>query len=142
MRSFKLIAGAAAMALALMVAPTPAVAGDSTIWLHVQVNEGDTENSKVKITLPLSLIEVVIDSADTVDIMKELHGEHGVDIAKLWQQLKTADMDEFVTIESDEADVKVFKEAGTFRVSVKADEDGDEKNVEVRIPFTLLFFFY
>jgi len=141
MRSRKLLALAAGLVLGLLMAATPAVADRDTVWLHVNVNGLDDMDGTVKITLPLSLVEVAIDSADTSHIFRDLKRDKGVDLAKLWKQLKTADMDEFITIDSNDAKVKVFKEAGVFRVSV-SEFEGESKSIEVRIPFTIMDYLF
>jgi len=117
---------------------TPAAASDdSTIMLRVEVNGTGAENAKVKVSLPLSLIEVVVESVDTSHVMRDLKTEKGIDIKKLWRDLKNANVDEFITVEKDSEKVKVYKERDTFRVSIQ--EDGnDSPNIEVRIPFSIM----
>lgn len=141
MRSRKLMAITAGLVLGVLASGSPASADAPNVWLHVDVSGLDDHEGKVKITLPLSLVEVAIDSADTSEIFRDLKRDKGVDLAKLWKQLKNADMDEFVTIDSDKAKVKVYKEAGVFRVSM-SDIDGEVSQMEVRIPFSVMDYLF
>jgi hypothetical protein len=136
MRSRKIAMLAAALVLAALAAAGGySRADEPVVWLRVDVSEGGHE--RVKVTLPLSLIEVVIESVDPSRIMTELKSEKGIDLAKLWRQVRNMDLDEFITIDSDEAKVKVFKDREVFRVTIQ--EEGQEKpNVEVRVPFPIM----
>ncbi len=130
-------AGLTALAVIALLAPTAAAAEEPAIWLNVEVNESSAAGPKVKVNMPLSLIEVVIDSIDTTEVMTHLKTEKGIDLASLWKNLRDADVDDFVTIDDEDAHVKVFKEGQTLRVTVK--EAGfEEPNVQIRIPFTVM----
>lgn len=132
-------AGLTALALIALTGWQAAVAEAPTIWLNVEVNGADAAVPKVKINMPISLIEVVINSIDTTEVMQHLKTEKGIDLTVLWQNLRDADVDEFVSIDSEDAQVKVFKEGQNLRVTVK--EAGfDEPNVQVRVPFTVMDF--
>ena len=141
MRSRMSTAITAALVLGVLQATAPAASEEPTVWLHVEVNEAEDSNAKVKITLPLSLVEVAIESADTAQILRDLRTDKGMDLAKLWEQLKSAELDEFVTIDSTDAKVKVFKEPGVFRVTA-SEVDGDETKLEVRIPFSVMDYLF
>jgi len=131
-------AGLTALALIALAGWQAAVADEPTIWLNVEV-KGSSEGAapKVKINMPISLIEVVINSIDTTEVMQHLKTEKGIDLSSLWQNLRDADVDEFVSIDSGDEQVKVFKEGQTLRVTMK--EAGlSEPNVQIRIPFTVM----
>lgn len=131
----------ALIAIALMVLlGAPALrAEEPTIWLNVEVNDATTGGPKVKVYLPLSLIEVVIDSLDTTEVLTHLKADKGIDLADLWRNLRDSDVDEFVRIDTDDEKVKVFKEGQTLRVTVQ--EAGyEEPNVQIRVPFSIMDF--
>ncbi len=132
-------AGLTALALIALTGWQAAAAEEPTIWLNIEVNESGAAGPKVKINMPISLIEVVIDSLDTSEVMQHLKTEKGIDLTNLWRNLRDADVNEFVNIDSEGEQVKVFKEGQTLRVTVK--EAGfDEPNVQIRIPFTVMDF--
>jgi hypothetical protein len=129
---------AATAILALAPLATPAVASDDpAVMLRVEVNGTGTDNAKVKVSLPLSLIEVVVESVDTSHVMRDLKTEKGIDLKKLWHDLKNANVDEFITVEKDNEKVKVYKERDVFRVTIQ-EEGNDSPNIEVRIPFSIM----
>lgn len=135
---------ALAIALPLMVlsaAPTLA-ASKSVIWMRVEVLDQGGEHSKVKINLPLSLIEVVVDSIDKREFMAEFEEDHpSIDIKKLWGQIRKMDAQEFVTIESDEENVRVWKDNDFFRVNVKKAGE-KEANVEIKLPLAVMDYLF
>lgn len=125
-------------ALTVMTAASAAArAAEPMVMLRVDVSEAGGDHPKVKVTVPLSLIEVVIDAVDPSMVMKEIKTEKGLDLAKLWRQLRSADVDEFISIDHDGDKVKVYKDRTNFRVTIQ--ESGyDEPNIEVRLPFAVM----
>src|SRR5437867_2453352 len=113
----------ATAAAAILIMAPPAAAAASTdepvIMLRVDVNGTDKDTPRVKVSVPLSLIEVVIESVDTTQVMRDLKAEKGIDIRKLWRELKNAEINEFVTIEQADKKVRVFKDTDTFRVTIQ-----------------------
>ena len=135
---------ALALSLPLMLLPAaPAqAAGKSVIWMRVEVNDQGGEHTKVKVNLPLSLIEVVVDSIDKRDFMAELEQDHpSLDIPKLWKEIRKMEGSEFVTIESDKANVRVWKDNEFFRINV-TEEGQTEPNVEVKLPLAVMDYLF
>jgi hypothetical protein len=136
--TFNLAAVALALALVAAVpAASPAAAAEPTLWLHVEVNSDDDMEPEVRIQVPLSLIEIVIDSVDKGEIFSDLRADHGIDLRELWAQLRDADTDEFIRVEDERARIKVHKDASTLRVTVQ-ERGHDEPNVRVQVPFEFL----
>lgn len=137
MRPARMTAGLAACALVALLAGQPAAASEPTVWLNIEVTEGLSDMPKVRINVPISMVEVIVSSLDTAHIFEDLHSHHGIDLANLWRNLREADTDEFLRIDTDEALIQVFKDAETLRMVVQ--ESGyDEPNVQVRIPFAVM----
>jgi len=130
---------ATATAAILILAPFAAAAATDgpVIMLRVDVSGTGDDTPKVKVSVPLSLIEVVIESVDTTQVMRDLKSEKGIDIRKLWRELKNADVDEFVTIEKKDNKVRVYKDTDAFRVTIQ-DENNSKPNIEIRIPFSVM----
>ncbi|HKY31893.1 MAG TPA: hypothetical protein VJV23_05095 [Candidatus Polarisedimenticolia bacterium] len=135
---------ALALSLPLSAASAPSLADDISdiVWMRIEVTESGRENAKVKINLPLSLIEVVVDSIDSRDFMAEIESKHSLDIPKLWREIRRMEVDEFLTIETDGEDVKVWKDRDDFRINIRSDrirsgEDGDSQ-VQVTIPLEIM----
>jgi len=130
------------LALAFVAAAvSPLFAEEPTIWLRVEVNKTGEDHAKIKVTLPLSLIEVAIESVDPSRVFHDIKSEKGIDLAKMWKQVRNLDVDEFITVDSDEAKVKVYKDSEFFRITVQ-EENYEKPNVEVRIPFTVMDYLF
>lgn len=137
MRPAKMTMAAVACALVALLSVSAASATETAVWLNVEVSDGMSDGPKVKINIPISMMEVVIDSLDASQIFQEMKTEHGVDLANLWVNLRDADTDEFLRIEHEDARIQVFKENQTLRLVIQ--ETGyDEPNVQVQLPFSLL----
>ena len=137
MRSAGKAAAVATMAVLALGAARTALAEDPAVWLNVEVRTAGMENPKVKVTVPLSLMQVVVNSLDTSNVLADLKDEKGIDLASLWQNLKNADTDEFVRVEDEGKKVKVYKDGENLRVSVQ-EEGYSEPNVQIRVPYAVM----
>ncbi len=117
---------AGGLALALLPA-AGAAAQTSTAWLHVRVDETQ-KASKVRVNLPMTVVDAVLKA--TPDLIEE-HGKvnfgehHGMKLAdcrRAWKQLMAAGDAEFVTVESDDENVRVQRKGDL--VVVYADHKG------------------
>ena len=127
-----------AAVVTLMVAGT-AAASDGP-WLNVHVTEADS-NTKVKVHLPLNLVLTVIeginvDGFDAGKVKLEMD-DADIDWVPILAGIKDAPLGEYVTVESDDADVVVTRTTGGMMVTV--DEKGhDHAQVQVNIPSELI----
>src|SRR5688572_30189422 len=95
---------ALSLALPLLAAPghARAASSDDIIWMRVEVNRPGDDRAHVKVNLPLSLIEVVVDSIDKKEFLAEFESDHpSVDIAKMWREVRKMETDEFLTLETE-----------------------------------------
>lgn len=128
-------------AAALVAVPAGAVhaqeAGDTqeASWVHVRVDEAD--GAKVRVNLPISLVDVALESAGEealADGRLRLGDESDVtveEIRRMWRELRDAGDVELVNVQDDEEHVRVFRRGD--HVFVHVDEDGEEK-VRVEMP--------
>ncbi|MBN2371747.1 MAG: hypothetical protein JXO72_14790 [Vicinamibacteria bacterium] len=130
------IFGIAAM-LALAV-PAQAASG---AWLHVRVEETGAKPTTVKVNLPVSIIEQAAPLVEEkcVRRAKLKAGKEDFDKARLqslWKAVRDTDDGEFVTVESEDENVRVSKSGGYLLIKVR---DGGEKgeNVDVRVPMSV-----
>lgn len=113
-----------------------AVATEGTRWVNVNVSEHN-EGTNVEVHLPLSLVLSVLKSVD----VENFHRGHidldiddaEVDWAGIFAAVKEAPDGQFVTVESDDANVSVRKQGGTLLIDVN-DIDGDDGTVKVTVP--------
>ena len=130
-----LLAGVGLLALvALPAAPAQA----DTPWIHIRVEEAK-EQSKVKVNLPLSIVEVALNAAP--DIIEE-HAKIDFgdkkfkveSLRKLWQELSGAGDAEFMTVESEKENIKIVRRGDLVQVFVEnLKEDGEEVTIEVPV---------
>jgi hypothetical protein len=126
--------------LALALAAPAAAAGRSDLWLHVKVDDDD---ARVRVNVPLSLVEEMlpaievdelrggklrIDAIDTGEL-------EGVDLRELWRAVNELGDTEFVKVDGDDEQLRVYKEGDLMRLDVEG--DGDEK-VAIRIPLDVV----
>jgi hypothetical protein len=137
----KLLPGLAVMLLAS--AGLTARAADR--WLHVRVDDQDTEGERVRVNIPLELAERVVPCIHSGRLYSgkvKIEGELGdVDIRSLMDAVRSAPDGEFVTVESREENVRVAKKGGVLLVKVREKRGAREKSpqtVDVKVPFRVV----
>ena len=127
------------VAIAALLA-APAVFAGETRWINVNVTE-NSSNTNVEVHLPLNLVLTVLRN---VNVENFHHGHVDLDLDDMdvnWPEImaavKEAPDGEFVTVTSNEADVKVRKEGGTLYVNVN-EKGGDNAVVEVTLPVQMM----
>lgn len=126
--------------LAVMVAAVPAAASD--MWLHVKVNEAGGDNANVVVNLPLSIVEsalpmipeeqirdgkIVIDDAEF----------DAIRLRELWAEVQNSPDMTFVTVQSDDANVRVYKENG-YLIARTTEGAADGAQVHARLPLSVV----
>ena len=132
----KLLRNATLAAVALALTAFPAL-GQETPWLHVQV-EGDDDNTKVEVNLPLAAVEALGDSLGE-HILDEIEKEweHGTDVdvdsedaRAFWRSLRE-NPGTWVAIDEEDG--------GNLRARMDDDEvriegSGDDGALDIRFP--------
>ncbi len=155
MRYLKSFALILSLGVVLVGAQTAAHARGVTT-LHVEVTEDHGAGPKVSLSLPFEVLEAFANSLDAKEfvareIIDEMESE-GFDLEAFWRQVRDADIQEFFTLQAEDASIRAWREDGLFRVSVDAaeSEDRDEHfgkhfgsaaKVEIRIPESLMDYF-
>jgi len=134
--------------LVLALTATMALAG-SDLWIHVKVDEGGRHGEKVRVNIPMSLVMEVLPLIrheglrDGKVRLSELHHEiddldveglKDLDVRALWDAVRKLDDAEFVTVEGDDENVRVYKEGNFMLVKV---EDGRDR-VNIRVPLEVV----
>ena len=132
-------------ALALLVA-MPLFA--QTPWIHVEVDETGEDDTRIRVNLPLSVVQVALEAApDKIISDGELHLRHvdkDLDIEslrKMWAELREAGDAEFVTVEEENETIRVRREGGFIRIEIEdrgERADGEPEQVHVDIPVTVV----
>ena len=124
MKSTRHLIGAAAILTLAGAATVPVLAASGrATTLHVEVREKDSDSPKMRAEMPLSVAGAMAAAIDEDALGKAHHiealSDHGFDLRKFWEQVKNADIREFFTLESEDADIRGWRENGLLRVSVK-----------------------
>jgi hypothetical protein len=83
--------------------------GREVHWFKVLITDGKSSDAKVKMTLPIALIELILSCDDTRHVKID-EGRREVDLKALWAALKEAGPMALIEIEGDGAVIKVWLE--------------------------------
>jgi hypothetical protein len=98
---------------AVKKSPNPEyVEGREVKWFKVLITDSKSSEAKLKLTLPVALIELILSCDDTrhVRINDDKRGRCEIDLKALWTELKKAGPMSIIEIEDDGAVVKVWLE--------------------------------
>jgi hypothetical protein len=98
---------------AVKKSPNPEyVEGREVRWFKVLITDSKSSEAKVKLTLPVALIELILSCDDTrhVKINDDKYGRCEVDLKALWTELKKAGPMSIIEIEDEGAVVKIWLE--------------------------------
>jgi hypothetical protein len=126
---------AAVAAATLVLAP---VAGAAGRWIHIRVEEKGPGGERVRVNVPLSMVETILPLIDDDEFRggKIRLNDEDMDAVKLraiWAAVRGAEDGEYVTVESDDENVRVARSGKYVLVNVE-DRGRGRENVEVRIP--------
>ncbi len=124
-------------------APAPAAKGER--WLHVRVESAAPKSEMVRVNVPIELAVKVLPAIHHQRLnngkVKISAAElHDVDLHALLEAVRGSKDGEFVTVQSNEKDVRVAKQGGTLLVHVREKKAGkkDMSQVEVRVPMKVV----
>ncbi len=129
--------------LALVLTAGFASAGEQ--WLHIKVEDRGYSDENVNINLPISMIEAILPMIDTpefrggmLDLRMHVDDDdfHGIDFRRVLEALRDAPDADFVTVSSDDENVRVAKADGMLTIHV--DSRRDSEKVRVKIPLAVV----
>ena len=112
-------------------------------WLHVRVESTDGKGELVRVNMPLSLAEKLLpavrnerlrDGKVTINEAKM----NGVDLRAVLEAVRTTRDGEFVTVQSNDTDVKVAKKEGYLYVNARENKKDKKTQVEIKVPMTVV----
>ena len=109
-------------------------------WLHIHVNEATGDQAKVRVNIPISLIEVMLPMVEERAVEKgkiRLHEKdfRVEDLRKIWKSVKDEGDTEFVSVDKRDEHVRVFTQ-GNF-LMVQSDKDSRSK-VNIKMPMAVV----
>ena len=112
-------------------------------WLHVRVISSDAKGETVRVNVPLELAEKVLPAIhqDRIhDGKVKIDNGHvnDVDLRALVDAIRTTKDGEFVTVQSNDCDVRVAKQSNHLIVHVLDRQNSKKSEVEVKIPMKVV----
>jgi hypothetical protein len=115
-------------------------------WLHVRVNNKDSKGEVVRVNVPIELAEKVLPTINKDRLHNgKVHIDdahmNDVDLHALIDAVRTAKDGEYVTVQSNDQNVRVAKSGGYLFVNVtdKPDKDGvKNEKVEIKVPMKVI----
>jgi hypothetical protein len=128
-----------------------ASSSSSDRWLHVRVISTESKGETVRVNVPLEMAEKVLpainkDRLHNGKVRFDDHDMNGVDLKALLEAVRTSKDGEYVTVQSNDSDVRVAKQGGYMFVHVTEKRLSSERNgkpseksrVEVKIPMKVV----
>src|SRR5580692_7680606 len=112
-------------------------------WLHVRVISSNSKGETVRVNVPLELAEKVLPAIDH----DRLHNGKvrigcmdcdGVDVRTLFEAARGAKDGEYVTVQSNDADISVMKKDGQMLVHVHDKNKSKDSRIEVKVPMKVV----
>jgi hypothetical protein len=117
--------------------------GHGERWLHVRVISTNSKGETVRVNVPLDMAEKVLPAIDH----DRLHNGKvrigcmdcdGVDVRTLFEAVRTAKDGEYVTVQSNDADISVMKKDGQMLVHVHDKNRSKDSRIEVKVPMKVV----
>ncbi len=130
-------------------AAAPASSSQSTTsaskdrWLHVRVISSDAKGETVRVNVPLELAEKVLPAInkDRLHAGKvKIDDAHvnDVDLRALVEAIRTSKDGEFVTVQSNDCEVRVAKQNNHLIIHVLDKQNSKKSEVEVKVPMKVI----
>jgi hypothetical protein len=121
--------------------PTTSVSKDR--WLHVRVISTDAKGETVRVNVPLELAEKVLPAIHQERIHDgkvKIDNAHvnDVDLRALVEAIRTTKDGEFVTVQSNDCDVRVAKQSNYLIIHVLDKQNSKKSEVEVKVPMKVI----
>ena len=120
--------------LGVWTALSVSAATTEPLWLHVRVD--DSEGSKVRVNLPMTMAQSAVAMFPDAQLHEGKIMVHDrefsiQELRQLWVEIQATPDMTFITVEKESEGAKVWKEQGKLRIEARG--PGDER-VDVRVP--------
>lgn len=133
----------AALALGLGTAGAFATQAEQTekLWIHVRVHDGKDGN--VSINFPVTMVEKMAQNitAEAKGESRLRFNDEDITVAELremWNEVRKQPDATFITVEDISSKVRIAKRGGYLIVRAREDRAGRDKDVEMKIPATVV----
>lgn len=112
-------------------------------WLHIRVDNKESKGEVVRVNVPIDMAEKILPAINQKNLR---HGKVHIDNAKLddidvraiLDAIRSSKDGEYVTVQSNENDVRVAKSGGMLFVNVTDKSGSNKSKVEVKIPMKVI----
>jgi hypothetical protein len=132
--------------------PVPSLAQTSSKsdqWIHVRVESKDDKGETVRVNVPIEMAAKVLPAINHENLQGgKVRIDHAhlndVDLRAILDAVRSSKDGEYVTVQSNEEDVRVAKSAGylyihvTDKKSGKHSESGKDTKVEIKVPMKVV----
>ena len=138
-----MIAAAASLLLPLAGWTQAVQAPKPDRWLHVRVEGSQPKGEIVRVNVPLELAEKVLptinkDRLQNGKVKIDASQTNGVDLRALFDAIRSSKDGEFVTVQSNDSDVRVAKQEGHILIHVRDKSSAKKDQVEIRVPMKVV----
>jgi hypothetical protein len=112
-------------------------------WLHVRVISSDAKGETVRVNVPLELAEKVLpainkDRLHAGKVKIDDSRVNDVDLRALVDAIRTSKDGEFVTVQSNDCDVRIAKQSNHLIIHVLDKQNSKKSEVEVKVPMKVV----
>jgi hypothetical protein len=115
---------------------------NSDRWLHVRVISSEAKGETVRVNVPLELAEKVLPAVNHDRLhdgkVKIDEQANDVDLRAIMDAIRTTKDGEFVTVQSEQNDVRVAKESGHLIIHVVDKGNSKKCQVEIKVPMKVV----
>ena len=112
-------------------------------WLHIRVDSKESKGEVVRVNVPIDMAEKILPAINQKNLR---HGKVHIDNAKMddidvraiLDAIRSSKDGEYVTVQSNENDVRVAKSGGMLFVNVTDKSGSNKSKVEVKIPMKVI----
>lgn len=112
-------------------------------WLHIRVDNKESKGEVVRVNVPIDMAEKILPAINQ-DRLR--HGKiridsgklNDIDVRTILDAIRTSKDGEYVTVQSNENDVRVAKNGGVLFVNVTDKTGSKHSKVEVKIPMKVI----
>lgn len=117
-------------------------------WIHVRVDDLSGDGEMVRVSVPLTMLEVILRNTDAGDFHRgKIHIDDDdfdldeIDMRAVLKELRNMEDAEFVTVRNRDEHIRVAKEDDVLLIQIDDVRDGDEKT-RVTIPLAVAEAFF
>ena len=122
---------------------TQVVSARADRWLHIRVDNKESNGEVVRVNVPIDMAEKILPAINHDQLRHgKIHFDNGklndIDVRTILDAIRTSKDGEYVTVQSNENDVRVAKNGGMLFVNVTDKTGSKHSKVEVKVPMKVI----